>query len=184
MMADKPTNQTVLRVAELSSHKPFVFNIVPGSAENARIADELGLSALRKLNFRGKLMADGKSDWRLEATLGATVVQPCVVTLAPVTTRIDQDVARNFLATMPELDSIEEIEMPEDETSEPLGDTIDLILVMTEALALALPDYPRSDDAHLENAEFSAPGITPLTDKETKPFAGLAGLRDKLEKGD
>jgi hypothetical protein len=27
-------------------------------------------------------------------------------------------------------------------------------------------------------------GITPLEDEDTKPFAGLAALRDKMEKGE
>ena len=70
--------------------------------------------------------------------------------------------------------------MPEDDTIEPLGTEIDFGSILVEALALALPDYPRKDEAELENATFAAPGITALKDEDLKPFAGLAGLRDKL----
>jgi hypothetical protein len=44
---------------------------------------------VRKLRFIGTLEPEGAQDWRLTADLGATVVQPCVVTLAPVTTRLE-----------------------------------------------------------------------------------------------
>jgi len=44
------------------------------------IAEELGLSDLRKLRLQGRVFEDG-TDWVLDAQLGATVVQPCVVTL-------------------------------------------------------------------------------------------------------
>ena len=116
--------------------------------------------------------------------LGATVEQSCVVTLEPVVTRIDQPVSRAAFVAQMAADLEEETEMPEDDSQEQLEAEIDLVRVMTEALALALPDYPRRDDASLENTAFSAPGVTPLTDEDTKPFAGLAQLKDKLEKGE
>ena len=53
---------------------------------------------------------------------------------------------------------------------------------MAEALALALPDYPRAPDATLENAQVTEPGIAPMSDEDARPFAALAGLRDKLQK--
>ena len=123
----------------------------------------------------GRLWPEG-DDWRLEAELGATVVQPCVVTLAPVTTRIDRPVTRRYLAHMP-APGPGETEMPEDETAEPLPGAVDLDAVMIEALALALPDYPRAAGAELGEAVYTEPGKTPLTDEAARPFAGL---RDKL----
>jgi uncharacterized metal-binding protein YceD (DUF177 family) len=109
------------------------------------------------------------------------VVQPCVVTLAPVTTRIEEDVERRFLADPPPMPE-GEVEMPGDESAEPLPDVIDLGAVLAEALALALPDYPRAEGAALEEAQFAAPGTRPMSDDDAKPFAGLAGLRDDLDK--
>ena len=104
------------------------------------------------------------------------------MTLEPVTTRLDVDVTRRFLDEMPdESASAEEIEMPEDETIEPLRERIDLEVVMIEALALALPDYPRKDDPAPVVAEFTPPGATPIEEEPQKPFAGLADLKKKLE---
>ena len=63
---------------------------MPDAAARGALAEELGLLDLRKLRLSGRITPDGDSGWRLDATLGATVVQPCVVTLQPVTTRIDE----------------------------------------------------------------------------------------------
>jgi len=176
------TPKTVFRITELSPHRPLGFNLRPDNATMERIRVHLDLIALRKLSFTGELHSEGKHDWRLDARLGATVVQPCVVSLDPVTTRLDEDVSRLFVADMPQTPESDEIEMPEDESVEPLRDTIDLEAVMIEALTLALPDYPRRNEAELEQRTFTPPGAEPIKDEETKPFAGLAGLKQKLER--
>ena len=72
--------------------------------------------------------------------------------------------------------------MPEDDSVEELGDEIDLEAVMLEALSLALPTYPRKDGVELGEAQVAAEGVTPMTDEDSKPFAGLADLREKMQK--
>jgi uncharacterized metal-binding protein YceD (DUF177 family) len=104
------------------------------------------------------------------------------VTLDPVTTRLDEPVVRQFLAKMPETPDGEEIEL-EDDTIEALPAVIDLVEVMIESLALALPLYPRQDGAGIGQLSTTEPGATPLSDDDVKPFAALAALKDKLEKG-
>lgn len=174
-------DETVLRVSDLPQNRATPFSLRLDSARLGDIARELGLDGLRKLSFTGQVQAEGKRDWRLTAMLGATVVQPCVVTLEPVTTRIDTEVRRLFLADWSDPDE-DEAEIPEDDESEPLGSVIDLGSVMVEALALALPVYPRKEGVELGEAVFAEPGKKAMTDEETRPFAGLAALRDSLKK--
>lgn len=173
-----------LRVADLSGRKPRDIDLAPTQEETARIRDSLGLEGLRKVSLRGRLAPLGKADWRFEGALGATVVQPCVVTLDPVTTRIDEPVERSWIAgyTLPE--SAGEVEMPEDDTQEPLADTIDLGAMLVEALALALPAYPRSPGADLGEAVYTEPGKAPLRDDDLKPLAGLAALKARMAQDD
>ncbi len=182
-MQTNPVWSHVIRIADLPGRKPTGFDLAPGASANAAIAAELGLIGLKKLRFAGDLRPMGKHDWRLVARLGATISQPCIVTLAPVTTRIDEDIDRTYVAELPEFNAGSEVEMPEDDSVEPLTAAIDLGALMVEALALALPLYPRAEGAHLSQAVFAEPGAEPMTDDEAKPFAGLKGLRDKLGKG-
>ncbi|WP_439137997.1 YceD family protein [Roseicyclus sp.] len=175
-MADTPER---IVLARLPRGADFSFDLAPDATARAALAAEFGLLALRKLRFSGRLVAEGKRDWALQAALGATVVQPCVVTAEPVTTRIDDPVTRRYLADMPEPEG-DEAEIPNDDTLEPLPEILTLTSVMAEALALALPLYPRAAGAALSNTRFAPPGVAPLDDDAAKPLAGLAALRDKL----
>ena len=179
-----------LRVSALDPENPTPFRFEPSAAERGEIAARLGLEKLKKLRFQGSIEAEGAEDWRLDAMLGATVVQPCVVSLEPVTTRIDAPVTRRYLRKLADREAEiaasgtgeEGIEIPEDDAAEPLGREMDLWEVMIESLALALPDYPRSPGAALEKGEYAPPGSAPQAREEPRenPFAGLAALRRKL----
>ena len=175
------TDTSALRVADLPQNRPTTFDIRPDTAALTALAKELGLRGLRKVKFSGKLEAQDRRDWHLTATLGATVQQECVVTLEPVSTRIDVSVNRHFLAGLEDSDE-PEVEMPEDDNVEPLGSHIDPHAIMVEALALALPQYPRKDGAELGEAVYTAPGQEPMRDEDARPFAGLADLKNQLKK--
>lgn len=169
-------------LGRLPRNAETAFDLEPEAALRGEIALALDLLGLRKLRFRGRLIPEGARDWRLEGELGATVVQPCVVTTEPVTSRIDETVTRRYLSEIPDLESVEdEVEMPEDDSIEVSPETLDPVSVMTEALALALPLYPRAEGADLGAAVFGPPGIAAMTDEDAKPLAGLAALRGKLE---
>jgi len=170
-----------MRLTELTTGRPTTFTLEPTAAERKAVAQALGIVALKKLKFEGTLTPQGRTDWALQAKLGATVVQECVVSLDPVTTRIDEQVNRDYMKVIPEIDAAE-LEMSQDDTIDPLPEILDLAQVMIEALSLALPPYPRSKDAELGAIAVTAPGITPMTDDDAKPFAGLGALRESLEK--
>lgn len=172
-----------LRVADLPSGRPVAIEISADRAEREQLARRFDLVDLRKLRFVGTLRPLGRRDWELTGRLGATVVQPCIATLAPVTTRIDTDVERRYLADFAEPEEAE-AETPEDENAERLGQYIDPAVVMAEELSLALPAYPRADDAGPVILDVTEPGKTALTDADVKPFASLADLRDRLRDKD
>ena len=146
------------------------------------MAAALDLLELPKFAFKGELRPIGRHDFMLEATLTASVVQPCSISLAPVPAKVSETVIRRYLAdfAVPEGD---EVEMPEDDTTEPLPEVIDVGHVALEALSLALPLYPRAAGVELGDALFAAPGTEPIRDEDLKPFAGLAALKDKLGGG-
>lgn len=182
-MSSNFENTQLINVSKLSANQSYSVSLALKDEDIAKLKDELGLIALRKISFSGILSPSGQRDWALKAKLGATAVQACVVSLEPVTTRIDEVVERIFLQDMPELsDTEDEVEMPEDERIEPLGQQISLVEVFREALVLALPTYPRAQGASIGQVDFAEPGVTPMKDDDALPFAGLASLKDKLEK--
>ena len=174
--------------ARLPRDRAHPFELVPDAGIRAAMAADLGLSGLRKLRFAGALHPLEGGGWELRADLGATVVQPCRVTLAPVTTRIDEPVRRRYLpdwrdpaeAAAPD----SEIEAPDDPDTEALPPRIDPAAVMAEALALAVPPFPRAPRA--DAAETAAKTAAAPDDAAPthRPFAGLGALRDRLRRDD
>lgn len=169
----------VLTTSELKQHGGNGFELVPDADDRRLIASQTDATELRKIRFTGTIQPVGKTDWRLVAKLGATVVQACVVSLIPVTTRVDVPVQRYF-TKRPDGAPGAETEFDGDDVTEPLESVIDLGQILIEALTLAMPEYPRAGDAELAQSAFSAPGIKPLSDSDLKPFAALAQLKDRL----
>ncbi len=174
-----------LRTAGLTARKPTRFDLAPDAAQRQSLAQLIGASAIQSLRFKGEIRPVGRTDFTLEAQLLAVVVQPCIISLVPVTTRIDAPVLRRYLAELViAAQDDPETEMPADDTQEPLPSVIDIGEVMTEALVLLLPDYPRAPGAVLDEAVHTAPGLTPLRDSDLRPFAGLAALAKRLSPDD
>ncbi len=180
MSDPKRTGQAILRLSSLPGRQPHAFTHVPDAAEIAGLTRQLELSALRKVRLEGRLRPVGARDWDLEARLGASVVQPCRLTMEPVTTRIEEPVVRRYRAEVAPVTEAEEMEMPEDDTVEELPASLDLSALLAEALALAVPAYPQAPGAEGGAAIAAPPGEPPLTDDALKPFAGLADLRRSL----
>lgn len=167
----------VLRLDGISPHQPHSFLAQPTSKENESIAKLLGVSRLRKLRLAGRIEQLCSDDWRLEAELGATVTQECVITLEPVVTRIDRPVVRKYLHNAPEPSSDDEAEIDEDDSIEPLLSELDIGAVLIEELALALPAYPRAEGTGSFEARYGPPDTDPLDETGMKPFASLAKLK-------
>lgn len=156
-----------LRVAHLSARQPTAVELEPDADERQRIAAALDLTDLPAARLDARIAPASNGAWELTGRLTARVVQPCVVTLAPVETALDEPVRRLYSPHAAE-PSEAEAEMPDDET-EPLAQTIDAGAVLVEALSLALPLYPRSPGAALDPAPEDEPDTR-------RPFAGLGAL--------
>ncbi|GLS85041.1 hypothetical protein GCM10010873_00140 [Cypionkella aquatica] len=170
------------RSALVSGRKALRFTFAPDEAARKLIAAALDLLDLPEFTFKGALTPAGRADVMLTADLTALVVQPCSVTLAPVRSHLTDTTERRYAYDYAHPDA-DELEIPEDDI-EALPEIIDIAAVAIEALALALPLYPRARGAEFAEATFAAPGVAPLQSADLKPFAGLAALADKLKKPD
>jgi uncharacterized metal-binding protein YceD (DUF177 family) len=172
-----------IRTAGLGSRPSTPFDLRPNGPERAALAAFLDISAIPELRFRGTIVPAGRHDLLLQGELTARVVQPCVITLDPVTTHLSEQVTRRYVEdfVMPQGD---EVEMPEDDGVEPFPQAIDLGAIATEALTLAMPLYPKSAGATLGETVHAPDGIRPLRDADLRPFAGLSGLALRPASGD
>ena len=160
-----------LRLATLPRRGPHPVALRPDARARAELAAELDLLDLKDLDFAGELVPEGRAGWRLTARLTARIVQACGITGAPVPARIDEGVTRRYVPDLAEPTGPES-EMPEDDEAEPLRPVIDAGEVLREALALALPPFPRAPGAALPEG-----GTDPGPADRPNPFAALAGLK-------
>jgi hypothetical protein len=155
-------------------------NLIVDAAERLAVADELGVTAVEKLE--AKLHAVRfKGGIRVTGRLWATTVQPSVVSLEPVTQEIVEQVDRIFLpggekAYAGPADAEIFVDLEGDDLPDHFeGNEADLTELILETLALALDPYPRLPDE--EVGALDSGGDT----ESDLPFAGLKVLKGKLE---
>lgn len=166
----------VVPASQLLAKRRTGLRFTPDADQRRAIARALDLLDLAELHFEAEAEPQGR-DLVVTGRLVAKAVQACVVTLAPVRTRVDQEVRRRFVADWQEPTG-EEAEIPDDDTIEPMPAMIDIAGIAIEALALALPEYPRVKGAELGAQEFPAPRTADETETR-KPLADLAAMLAK-----
>ena len=181
-MSDPLPVSLPVRTTGHAARRSTRFDISPDDAERKTLAAMLGISGISRLRFTGEVRPLGNRDFELDGQLEAVVIQPCVISLDPVATTIREPVVRRYLHDF--LPPAEDAEMSADDSDEPLSAIIDVGSVMAEALALALPDYPRRPGAVLETTVHTAPGLAPMQEADVRPFAGLARLVQRLPEQD
>lgn len=164
------------RVAQLNPHRPIPVDIKPDDGLLIGLAHELEVIRIESLRLEGRLSAQGEQDWMFEGRVTGVVIQACVATLEDVTTQVNEDIRRIWVHDYKHPDE-DEMEMGEEDI-DPLGAVIDMGDVLTEALTLALPQYPRLETAPQVEA---APQEPDEGEAKRKPFADLAALLQKRD---
>jgi uncharacterized metal-binding protein YceD (DUF177 family) len=176
----KPAFSYPVRVGHISANPV-------GVHLSANEAERRALAALWKVNEVRSLVADlqigrwKKDGVKIKGEVQAQLVQTCVVTLDPVEAEISEPVEAIFvpegsrLARQADNDGGEMILDPSgpDIPDTFSGDTIDVGVVVSEHVALAIDPYPRKEGvAFGERIESSA-----ADDKRPNPFAVLKDLK-------
>ncbi len=152
--------------------------------ERAALAEAFDLPAIESFEVEAKLGRAGREGWRLDGRLRAKATQLCVVTLAPVPAAIDETFERRYepgVEPDPALDL--GVDPEAEDPPEPLGAGVDLGAAAVETFALALDPWPRAEGAVFETARSAPPGEEPISEEREKPFAQLAALKARLERG-
>ena len=168
-----------IAIAALSLKQPNPFLFMPRRGAAAKMAAEIGAIEIKKLRFAGVVVSTGTSNWQLAGQLGATVIQECVVSLAPVKTRLDVKVVRDFSTEETAGTTRAYAPVPNFDI-EVVARSIDLASVAREALLLELPIYPKIEGAEVKPSNFSGGSEQELRDDGRRPFASLSELRNRL----
>ena len=172
----------IIKFANLNTVRANSFHWKSDAIDNSKIAKQLDLLSVEKIDFRGKISAHGKKKWLLSGKLGATALQQCVVTLEAVKCRVDEKIKRIYIP-VEEIPSLEkddgrDVELELDENLEPLTNSLDLSTIALEVLALALPDYPRSNNAEYVTRSIGIDDQIVEEENSQNPFAILNTLKE------
>lgn len=175
------SENSIINISDLKQNKAFRFDERWPDEMIKNHIDTLGLRSLKKVSIVGQVAAEGRKNWTFNATVGASAVQTCVVSGDDVKTRLDVKIVRRYLSNYDEHEAENTSEEELDAEVEPIPDQIDLLAMAFETIMLSLDEYPRLPGMALETTLAAPKGVEPLTDEAIKPFAALAGLKDKLK---
>jgi uncharacterized metal-binding protein YceD (DUF177 family) len=160
----------IVAVAELPATGRTV-KLALSADDAAALCHELDLIALTDIAAELRLKPVGRDSLHVTGRVCGQVVQPCVVTLEPVTTIIDQPVDVTYA---PAPSGRAQSEASDEDAPDVLIDgRVDVGQLAREFLVMAIPDYPRRADVPPVGEESSG------SERQT-PFAGL---RETLDRG-
>lgn len=166
---------------------PQRVTLVPDAEARAALARRFGLIALDAMRAELQIRRRSDTGWiQLRGTVEAEVVQQCVVSLDPVSSKVVAELDETFVDADlggRERTGAREVDVdPMLDEPEPLDENVlDLGEIAAQAFGLALDPYPRAPDATLGPRS----EIGELEDPEDarSPFAALEALRDRAGRG-
>ena len=179
----KPPFSYPVRVGHVSAN-PVSVHVEANPAELLGLAELWEVLAVRALSADLQIARWKKDGVRVKGRVEAEIEQSCVVTLEPVTSRIDETFEQIFVPEGSKLARLvlgDTAEMTLDPEGPDLpetfaGDTIDAGEVVAEVAALAIDPYPRKPsvafDDHIES-DVSGDVAKP------SPFAALKDWKKK-----
>jgi uncharacterized metal-binding protein YceD (DUF177 family) len=151
------------------------FELAADEGTRAAIAKMAGINGVSRLEAVFDVTRHKLGGLRIHGNVSATVRQDCVVTLEPIENEIEEEVDLVF-APDAAADS-SEVEVSDDDAPEPLiGGSVDLGVIATEFLILAIDPYPRKP-----GVVFERPGPAEVS---ANPFAALAALKKAREQNE
>jgi hypothetical protein len=144
--------------------------LIADERTRAAIAKLAGLRSLPRLVAAFDVTPRGRDGLQVAGRVSATVGQTCVVTLEPIENEVNEEIDLLFTPMPPADHSGTGVAIDARDGPEPLtGGAVDLGVLATEFLILAVDPYPRQPGAALE--------VSSAGDDSVKPFAALAALK-------
>ena len=166
--------QSEIDIITLNAEKIIEFNVIFNQEDLFHISSELELESIKKASLYGKISKLENDKWALTAAIGATILQRSVLTLKPVTTRIDEKITRQLIKGPDLTIQKNELELNDDDFIE---QKLRLGNVFFECLALAIPTYPKAKNEIFDNISIAEKDQKNPSAQMTSPFAILSTLK-------
>lgn len=151
----------------------IVREIAAAEDERRALASRFAIVSIESLSARVALRRAGGGDVAVSGRFSARVVQECVVTLDPVASDIEEEIALLFRPVAQEALDEKTVVISAHEDFEPFaGESLDIGEVVAVELALCLDPFPRSPEADAARAD--GEGGEPLPEAADSPFRALA----------
>jgi len=161
---------------------PRALTVEADEAERAALAGRFELVSVEHLSAEIEIVRKGDAI-RASGRLTAKVVQSCVASGEPVEEEVCEPFEILFCPEPSSAAADDEVELAEEDCDVVFysGSSVDVGEAVAESLSLALNPWPRSPRAE---AALKEAGVKSEDEAkaEASPFAGLAGLKDKLGK--
>ena len=159
----------------LETKNRIKFELFFSKKDTLELKKFLNLKSLKKLSMAGTIKATLFNQWDLKAKIGATIVQESVLSLKPVTSRIDKTIKRTIIKGRDEMVETNELYLNDSDFVE---NEIDIGAIFSESLALEIPTFPKKENEVFKSKTFAGEGIVPLTEEKLSPFSVLAKLQE------
>lgn len=185
-MNNAPEFSHIVQVSELGN-RPLEINLTANDQQRAGLGKRLSLSSLESFKAKVFLTLLKNADVDVKASFTAQIIQPCTVTLEPVTSELQADFSITY---SPVIEEDDENDGDDDEVFEDLDDMVeppeplidqrlDIGEALVEHLALEINPFPRVKGAVFEGY-VAGSKIENASDFEKKnPFAALSQLQTK-----
>ena len=88
----------VVPLTDLQQTQNFKFYHSCSKEELSILTNILQVKKLKTFSFKGQFVQSNKNDFTLQASLKATLIQLCVISLSPVPIKISQAIKRHYRA--------------------------------------------------------------------------------------
>ena len=184
-----PEYSHIVQVSELGD-RPLEIDLTANEQERAALTQRLKISSLEQFEAHVSLVLLKSGDVDVVASFKADVIQPCTVTLDPVTSNLSAEFKLTYSPFIEEDEGDEEDEEDDDEVfedlnnrrdpPEPLVDQkIDVGEALIEQLALEINPFPRVQGAVFEGYVSGSKSEKESGFKKKNPFAALSQLQTK-----
>jgi len=156
--------------------------------EKINLAQRFNLEDVETLIAKLHVTVDSQESLiQLTGSIEADITQACIVTLEPVTSKIEVSIIRHYTTAPVSQDSVIEVDLSQenDDSPEPIeGEIIDFGEIVTEQFSLEIDPFPRSPGSEFTGFSSDTAKNSPSelqSDEASNPFAILAQLKGSSE---